>query len=327
MNKFRNVIRYHSQSRKLIYKFLKLCDKIPIYRGAYKKRISFKTLKLNNFPGELSIETTNLCNAKCIICAHPDMKRPKGRMQTGLVYSIIDQAGQGRVKKLFLSGFGEPLLDSRLQDFVDYAKTKGIDNISIVTNGYLLTTTVASDLVNAGINEIIISTDGFTKETYEKIRIGLKFDKLVENIKSLSSLKKRKSVRIDISCLDLINNRREKHLAYELFGKYVDNIYFRQAQGWTGKYAQSLAGYSPHFEPNPIPCRYLWDSISVYIDGKVPTCCLDFEAEGVMGDVTNESIENIWRGERFEFYRQAHLQNRKSQLSPCSKCGYYSIWW
>lgn len=311
----------------MIYKFLKLCDKIPIYSGVYEKRIRSRTSELHSFPEELSIETINLCNAKCTVCAHPDMKRPKGKMQTDLVYSIIDQASQGKVKKLYLSGFGEPLLDSRLPDFVAYAKTRGINNICIVTNGYLLTTTTAADLVNAGLNEIIISTEGFTKETYEKIRIGLKFKKLVENIKSLSYLKKRKSVRIDISCLDLIHNRAERHMAFRLFGRYVDNIYFRQAQGWTGKYAQSLAGYSPHFEQNPIPCRYLWDSTSVYIDGKVPTCCLDFEAEGVMGDAVNESIESIWRGERFKFYRQAHLQNQKAQLNPCGKCGYYSVWW
>jgi radical SAM protein with 4Fe4S-binding SPASM domain len=327
MNRLRSFFRYHSQSRKLIYKFLKLCDKIPVYSTVYKKRIRSRTSKLSSFPEELSIETTNLCNAKCTVCAHPDMKRPKGKMQTDLVYPIIDQAGQGKVKKLYLSGFGEPLLDNRLPDFVTYAKTKGIDNISIVTNGYLLTTSVASDLVNAGLNEIIISTDGFTEKTYEKIRIGLKFEKLVENIKNLSSLKKRKSVRIDISCLDLIHNRAERHIAYRLFGRHVDNIYFRQVQGWTGNYAISLAGYSPHFELNPIPCRYLWDSMSVYIDGKVPVCCLDFEAEGVMGDVTKESIESIWRGERFNFYRQAHFQNQKAQLRPCSKCGYYSVWW
>lgn len=327
MSRFRSFFRYHSQTRKLTYKFLKLCDKIPVYSKIYKKRINSRTSKVSDFPEELSIETINLCNAKCTICAHPDMKRPKGKMEANLAYSLINQAGWGKVKKLYLSGFGEPLLDNRLPDFVAYARNREIDDISIVTNGYLLTASLAAGLIEAGLNEIIISTDGFTEETYEKIRIGLKFERLVENIKSLSSLKKRKFVRIDISCLDLIDNRAERKTAFMLFGKYVNNIYFRQAQGWTGEYAKSLAGYSPHFAPNLIPCRYLWDSMSIYIDGKVPTCCLDFEAEGVMGDAANESIENIWMGERFNFYRQTHLQNQKSQVSPCHKCGYYSVWW
>jgi MoaA/NifB/PqqE/SkfB family radical SAM enzyme len=311
----------------LTYKLLKLCDKIPVYSKIYKKRINSKALKVSDFPEELSIETINLCNAKCTICAHPDMKRPKGKMQTDLVFSLIDQAGRGKVKKLYLSGFGEPLLDNRLPDFVDYARDRGIGSISIVTNGYLLTATLAADLIEAGLSEIIISTDGFTKETYEKIRIGLEFERLVENIRNLSSLKKRKAVKIDISCLDLIHNIGERRTAFKLFGKYVDNIYFRQAQGWTGEYARSLAGYSPHYSSNSIPCRYLWDSMSVYIDGRVPTCCLDFEAEGVMGDAVKESIKKIWIGERFNFYRQSHLQEQKSQVSPCRKCGYYSVWW
>lgn len=327
MSRFRGFFRYHSQSRKLIYKLLKLCDKIPVYSKIYKKRINLKTSRVSNFPEELSIETINMCNAKCTICAHPDMKRPKGKMETDLIFSLIDQAGRGKVKKLYLSGFGEPLLDNRLPAFIAHAKDRQIENISLVTNGYLLTTTMAADLIEGGLDEIIISTDGFTEETYEKIRIGLKFERLVENIKNLSSLKKRKTVKIDISCLDLIHNRKERKTAFKLFGKYIDNIYFRQAQGWTGEYARSLAAYSPHYSPNPIPCRYLWDSMSVYIDGRVPTCCLDFEAEAVMGDAVNESIENIWMGEKFSFYRQSHLQNQKSQVSPCSKCGYYSVWW
>ena len=248
-------------------------------------------------------------------------------MDTHLVNSLIDQAGKGKTARLFLSGFGEPLLDNRLPEFIAHARSCGIGNISIVTNGYLLTPKVADSLIEAGLNEIIISIDGFTEETYEKIRVGLKFEKLLENLEGLTSIKNRQNVNIILSCVDLIHNQREKPIAYSRFGRYVDSIIFRQAQGWTAKYGQEMAGYSPHFEPNAIPCRYLWDSASVYIDGTVPVCCLDYEAEGVMGNASQESLESIWQGERFSHYRQAHLQNRKSELAPCRKCGYYSVWW
>jgi len=255
------------------------------------------------------------------------MKRAKGNMKTELVRSLIEQAGQGKVYKLYLSGFGEPLIDKRLPEFVEYAKIQGINNISIVTNGYLLTPQIADSLVESGLNEIVISMDGFTSETYDRIRIGLNFEKLAENIIRLPLISKREKATIIISCVSLTHNQGERQEAFRRFGRYVDGIYFRQAQGWIGKYGKSVAGYTPHFEPNSIPCRYLWDSVSVYIDGAVPTCCLDFEAGGVMGNAMQDSLEDIWRGEKFTNCRRAHLQGQKSELVPCSKCGYYSVWW
>ncbi|MCP4581938.1 MAG: radical SAM protein [candidate division Zixibacteria bacterium] len=327
MANLKEYIRYHSGPRKMLYKLLKFCDKIPPYKAIYSNRIAKEAAIVSDFPNELSIETINLCNAKCTICAHPDMKRAKGKMETDLAKSLIDQAAMAKVGKLFLSGFGEPLLDKRLPEFIARARHQGIENLSIVTNGYLLTPETAFTIIDAGITEIIISMDGFTAETYENIRLGLKFDKVADNIKQLPGLKNRALANISISCVDLIHNHNERKQAYDLFGRCVDGIYFRQAQGWTGRFGRQEAGYSPHFEPNTIPCRYLWDSASVYIDGKVPACCLDYEAEGVLGDASRDSLSDIWRGERFKYYRQGHLANHKDKLSPCAKCGYYSVWW
>jgi MoaA/NifB/PqqE/SkfB family radical SAM enzyme len=310
-----------------LYRFLKTCDSISLYRDLYGSRIKSKTNDLGQFPAELSIETINLCNARCTICAHPDMRRKKSLMDTSLANGLIEQAAQSKLQKLFLSGFGEPLLDKRLPEFVALAKSRGINDIGIVTNGYLLTPDIAGILIESGLTEIVISIDGFTAESYEKIRLGLKFDRLVKNIQQLSSLKNRSKVRVRLSCVDLVTNHNQKKIAHRLFGRYVDGIDFRQAQGWTALYGQQIAFRTPHFIPNPIPCRYLWDSMSVYIDGTVPACCLDYEAKGVMGNAAETPLSDIWNGNRFADYRQAHLEGRKSELEPCHGCGYYSVWW
>jgi len=260
------------------------------------------------------------------------MKRPKGKMATELVMSLIDQAAAGKVNKLYLSGFGEPLVDKRLPEFVARARDKGIPVISIVTNAQLLDSDLAASLIDAGINEINISIDGFTAESYARTRLGLNFERVIDNIKELHAIIELRpsshgKVRVLVSAVDLLSNRHERVIANQLLGKYVDHIYFRQAQGWTANYGHMIAGYSPHFRPNRIPCRYLWDSMSVYIDGRVPPCCLDYEAEQSMGDAAQMSLAEIWHGERFANYRRLHLENRKSELNPCSRCGYYSVWW
>jgi radical SAM protein with 4Fe4S-binding SPASM domain len=255
------------------------------------------------------------------------MKRKQGFMELNLVNNLIKQAAEGNVRKLFLSGFGEPLLDKRLPEFISLATKAGIRNILIVTNGYLLAPDIADDLIGRGLNEIIISIDGFTAETYEDVRLGLKFDKLADNIRQLPGLKNRKKARIYLSTVDLLANRGQRKIAFDTFGKYIDDIYFRQAQGWTALYGRQIAAWTPHFAPNNIPCRYLWDSASVYIDGRVPACCLDYEAKGEMGNAAEKPITEIWQGERFAEYRRVHLEGRKSELEPCKNCGYYSVWW
>jgi MoaA/NifB/PqqE/SkfB family radical SAM enzyme len=330
IQKIRNMLR-QSRSREYLYRLLKFCDTVPPYSWIYSSRIESRSKIIPQFPLELSIETINLCNAHCTICAHPDMKRAKGKMATELATSLIDQAA-GRVKKLYLSGFGEPLVDTRLPEFVAQARDKGIPTISVVTNALLLKPEMAANLIDAGLNEINISMDGFTAESYAQTRLGLKYEQVVDNIKELHAViesrpSSKKDVKVLISAVDLLTNRHERGIAVELLGKYVDHIYFRQAQGWTANYGHFIAGYSPHFKSNRIPCRYLWDSMSVYIDGRVPPCCLDYEAEQSMGDATCVPLSEIWQGERFANYRQMHLENRKSELCPCGRCGYYSVWW
>lgn len=327
MSGIRNHIKYSSGLREVSYKLLKACDRFRPYTWFYKRRINKRAANIRPFPSELSIETTNLCNARCTICAHPQMRRAKGKMDSALVRSIIDQAKHGDVERLLLSGFGEPLLDKRLPEFVAYARDSGIERISIVTNGYLLSPALANELVDAGLREMIISMDGFTAETYESIRLGLNFEQLLDNLKSLPATMNRKQARITISCVNLPHNAAEREIASALLGRHVDGIYFRQAQGWTGAYKQEPGSYSPHFEPNAIPCRYLWDSASVYIDGSVPVCCLDYEATAVMGNARSESLEEIWRGLAMNRYRQSHLQRSKHTLNPCRRCGYYPVWW
>jgi len=327
MKRLKERLRHSHRLRAAAYKLLKACDRLSFYNKIYRSRINKKSASLSSFPAELSIETINLCNARCTICAHPQMKRPKGKMAPSLVRSLIDQAREGQVTRLFLSGYGEPLLDKRLPEFIAYARDRELADICIVTNGYLLDPSTAAELIEAGLNTIVISMDGFSAETYERVRVGLEFARLNDNIMNLPAVRGRSKIKIMISCLDLVSNRQERGEAAERFGKYVDGIYYRQAQGWTSDYARQIAGWSPHYEQNTIPCRYLWDSLSVYIDGTVPACCLDFEAVSNMGDAARQSIADIWTGERLGYYRKSHLENKKADVVPCRHCGYYSVWW
>ena len=91
------------------------------------------------FPAVVRLETTNACNARCIICPHREMQRPITTMDDGLYARLIDQCAAAGCREVHLHNFGEPLMDKRIEDRIAYAKQKGIRRVKIFCNGSLLT--------------------------------------------------------------------------------------------------------------------------------------------------------------------------------------------
>ncbi len=315
--------------REKIYRILKApwIAKNSLYNLLYSKRIKEVMRKGKNFPRIISIETTNFCNARCIMCAYPFMKRKKGFMEEKLYKKIIDEVKEKEFDILLLSGFGEPLLDKRLPRFIQYAKDKGIKKIGIVTNASLLTKKNAKILEDGGLDELHISIDGATKEVYEKIRVGLSFEKVVENIENLKDLKK---TRVFLKMVLIKENKGEVKKFIHRFKNVADKIVVRQAQDWVGTVEVHPEGYTPHVEaPKEYypPCYYLWTSISIYWDGKVPLCCLDYDAKVILGNVYYSSIQQIWNGEKLLRIRELHIKGKRKAVPLCKECGYFSVWW
>jgi molybdenum cofactor biosynthesis enzyme MoaA len=110
-------------------------------------------------------------------------------MDDSLYNRIIDECAKYGCSDVHLHNFGEPLLDKHIAQRVQYAKKKGLKRVTIFSNGSLLTACQANELMDAGLDEIKISFDGATEEEFERIRLGLKFDKVAANIKELAIAK------------------------------------------------------------------------------------------------------------------------------------------
>ncbi|MDI6655147.1 MAG: radical SAM protein, partial [Candidatus Hydrothermarchaeota archaeon] len=66
---------------------------------------------------------------------------------------------------------------------------KAFCSVGIVTNGMTLTEETSRRLIELGLDFITVSMAGAAKETHERIRIGSDFDKICENVRTLSNLK------------------------------------------------------------------------------------------------------------------------------------------
>ncbi len=298
------------------------------YNLLYQRRIKKIMKRGSEFPSVIAIETTNFCNARCIMCAYRIMKRKKGFMSIKLYRKIIEEIKDRELDILLLSGFGEPLIDKRLPDFIKYAKDKGIKKIGIVTNGSLLFLETAQKLADAGLDEIHISIDGADKHTFEKIRIGLSFERVVENIENLRTLKNKPHIILQM----VVIRENEKQIKEFLkkFKNSADRIIIRQAQNWIGSISLDTQSFSPHIKQLKVsypPCHYLWTSLSIYWDGTVPLCCLDYDAKVILGNVNVESVEEIWKKEKFNRIRTLHIARKREKIPLCKNCTYYSVWW
>src|SRR5687768_18405858 len=136
-------------------------------------------------PEIVQIESTNICNAKCVFCPRDEMHRRQGIMSLDLYKKIVDECVELGITHVRVHNYGEPFVDRKLVEKVRYAKEKGIREVGMISNGSLITEEVARGMIEAGLDAINISVDAAGKEVFESTRIGLKYDKVIANIERL----------------------------------------------------------------------------------------------------------------------------------------------
>ncbi len=269
----------------------------------------------NEFPPVVRVESTNYCNSRCIMCPHPKQTRKLATMSVDLFRKIARECSHHRIRKMHLHNFGEPLLDNSLGEKLAIARDMGINQIKFFTNGSLLYGRKLEAILNAPPSEIKISVDGATKETYEKIRVGLKFEQTRNNILNLMEEKKRRKLktRVVITWVTLPENRHEVEAFRKFWEAKVDKIDIGREHNWAMEpVSQGL--------PAIHACLRPWESLTILATGEVALCCLDWDGKVILGDVNKQSISEIWKGSLLKEIRKAHIATDFSNLPLCQRC-------
>ncbi|MCF8067322.1 MAG: GTP 3',8-cyclase MoaA [Desulfobacterales bacterium] len=127
--------------------------------------------KFNRHLNYLRISITDRCNLRCLYCVPPD-KIPKLKHEDILRYEeiirIVRVGVDLGIKKVRITG-GEPLVRKGAKDFLkSLSEIKGLEDISLTTNGVLLKDSIES-ILSAGIRRINVSLDSLDPQTYKKI--------------------------------------------------------------------------------------------------------------------------------------------------------------
>lgn len=303
----------------------------PLYNYFYEKEIQNKMEKYREVPFRGIVENTNVCNAHCTFCPHKAMTRPVGIMSQSLFEKIIDEFKFLNVKYVSICGFGEPLLDPSFSEKLSYAKSKGIERVTTNTNLGFLNEKIARKIVEVEMDEIYVSIDAATDETYRKLRPNLNFKLVEDNIYILLKIRKashKVKPTVILSYVESDVNRHETEKFTSKWDRLVDGISISQIHNWTGDV--NHGGVSETFRRRD-PCRLLWTDMVISWDGLVPLCCLDYENKIVLGDVKKNSIKEIWNYKKLAAIRNYHRNREFERISLCKNCEYNyhdkAPWW
>jgi radical SAM protein with 4Fe4S-binding SPASM domain len=273
------------------------------------------------FPIHLDIEATEACNLRCIMCVHGTTGVPvTGRIDMAFAKRIIDQAAAGGTKSIKFNWRGEPALHTGLEELVRYAKEKGILEVQFNTNGLPFTARRIEALIDAGLDRVIFSMDGATKETYEKIRVGADYDRLVANIRRFHEFRTAKGLRkpfIRIQMVRMKDNAEEVDRFLTMWRGIADDIAIKDV---TNRGQGNVLFIGEQIAVGRRRCNQPWQRMIVARDGKVFPCCSDWDRSYEIGDANTTQLRHIWKGERMERLRDWNREGKLDEFDPCRNC-------
>ena len=299
------------------------------YRGEeyFRYRTLWRELparrEVSDFPLHLDIETTDLCNLKCPMCARTIMDAShevaKSRYISKEEYiDIIDQAVAQGVKSIKLQYLGEPLMHKDIVFQIAYAKEKGILDVMLNTNAVLLSEKMSREILEAGIDKVFVSFDAVNPKLYEQQRVGTTIGRVIDNIYTFIKLR-------DASW-------PQTHIRLSMV-MYDDPVWQQQFEAmkimWDG--LADAVGYGIFNERNPdkkseyrkvegFACEQLFQRMFLKCNGNVTVCCVDDRDEYVVGNWREQKLSDIWHGEAYRRIRELHKNNRYDEIPMCRKC-------
>ena len=257
-------------------------------------------------PTLLKVEISSACNGKCVFCGHPG----KGHLMSYDDFcKIVDMFPS--VREVQPQFYGEPMLNARLPDMIEYAKSKG-KRVSFYTNGSIPSEAFMYRVMTKKPDKVIFSVDAVDAETYGTIRPGCLFKHTIANITATVKGKRWYSHNSMIivratECEENKDSISELPSFYRNMG--VDKVVVVPEQPRNRSFPVS-------YNPDKVCKRPLQQAI-IRVNGDVVLCCVDWHSTCVVGNVWVH--EDPFNTPRMEEYRKSVADN---SLEMCRVCGF-----
>lgn len=256
------------------------------------------------------------------------MKRKKTSMPMELFKKIIRQAKALGCKEVCLTQYNEPLTDRNLFERINYVKKIGLST-SFYSNGTLLTAEMREKILANPPDLIRFSFDGASKNTYESIRKGANYEKVLNGIASLYNERNKQGLSkpgIEVYFTIFDRNKDEAKPFLKFWKDKCDfaSVYPADSRQ-DGKF--SFVNFT---NKKFYPC-YNPKNLFVHSDGKVVPCCVDINGLYELGDLNKQTLKEILKSKKVKNLYNKHSKGQPF-LTMCKNCskGHIDqafIWW
>jgi len=237
--------------------------------------------------------------------------------ENGFYFSIIS-------RHLVLHGFGEPFLDKKLIQRIELCSKKKIPTYFSCTPA-TMTIEKAEKAMEAGLGVLKFSLDAMDERKIQKIR-GKRadFEDSIKKILKLLDIKRKKNLKtLLVPCMiDLAMGKNDKKMHNKFLKFWKDKEVFTyiksQDNRWLYENDEDLKSKS-HYSKQY--CEYPWLSVSIMADGNVVPCTQISNSELVLGNVKENTLEEIWNGKKYQELRKMHITGKFPKGHKCNeKC-------
>ena len=266
-----------------------------------------------------------------------------GLLTMELFHRILDEVKEyAHTMQFYFQG--EPLLNKQLPEMINAAHQVGLYTI-VSTNAQALSRSTAEALVKSGLSRIIVSIDGFSEESYAAYRVGGSLHKALEGLQYLANAKAKyhSRTRIELQVLRLKSNEHEwgwikknynklgaTHLVFKTAQLYdfehghplmpSDERYSRYKKTADGTYVHKKASHLSPLTFNLSPCRRLWSGCVITTSGDVLPCCYDKDHRHAYGNITQQSLAEMYHSAKANAMRRHVLRHPDKPLEMCKNC-------
>jgi radical SAM protein with 4Fe4S-binding SPASM domain len=300
----------------------------------------FPVSRALGYPYMAHVSPSGLCDLRCDVCpAHDPRARGKALLPFQTYKRLIDEAGD-YLLYVILWSWGEPFLNPDIGRMISYAREKNILTVTS-TNMNRFNAELAREVVEAGLDLLIIALDGTTDETHSLYRRGGSAARVIENTRRLVEERRRRGQAKPFINLRMVVSRENEHqiedfrsLAAELG---VDMVSFKafstRQQGHADprvdrqyapdresfRWYKYQPGYSVDKKPAKFNCKFPWTKPTLFADGQMLICEFDFQYSHSLGNLNEHSFREIWFGPAANALRKKFSRNRDG-IPFCRDC-------
>jgi pyruvate-formate lyase-activating enzyme len=289
-----------------------------------------------DFPSQIVVDITEVCNLACIHCPHPEFKKSPAYSHAFLpaelnakMVSEVRDHGRGKTLYIRYTSNGEPLVHPGSYEMIQDAVDRSGTFVTITTNGTTLNEKRMRRLLASGVHLIDVSIDAFKPETYARVRVGGDLEVTRGNVLNLLRWvrEERSATKVIVSFVEQAANRDEAD-DFDRFwkGAGCDYVVIRRQHSSAGAVVQIAGKMRDKLgSVNRRPCLYPWERITLNPRGELAFCPQDWTHGSALADYRDTTIRELWSGPQMQALREAHLRNDFAKHAFCGQCPDWSV--